>query len=332
RALLAAKRQPNIAVSELFVFDPNTVSYDDLLLLGLSARTARSIENYRNKGGKFRRPEDFQRIYTLSEEEYARLRPFIRIGAQQRDYADKSAFFSEKKARQKRSVEYFEFDPNTASASDFARLGLPEWLGARIEKYRDKGGVFRKPEDFAKIYGMRPEDFERLAPYLRIAPKERQVAYQPAEDPRPVMASGGESMGKSGGGGPVDVNEAQIDDWVRLPGIGAVRAEKIIRFREKLGGFAEIEQVAETYGLPDSIYRQIRPMLVMGGAPLRKLNINTADVAALSAHPYLTRKQAELIVAFREQHGPYASTQDIFNILALKREEIARAMPYLSVN
>lgn len=97
RALLAAKRQPNIAVSELFVFDPNTASYDDLLILGLSARTARSIENYRNKGGKFRRPEDFQRIYTLSEEDYVRLRPFIRIGAQQRDYPGKSAFFHEKK-------------------------------------------------------------------------------------------------------------------------------------------------------------------------------------------------------------------------------------------
>lgn len=179
---------------------------------------------------------------------------------------------------------------------------------------------------------MKPEDFARLAPYLRIAPKERQAAYESVEDPRPVMASGGESMGKSGGVAPVDVNSAQIDDWVRLPGIGAARAEKIIRFREKLGGFAEIEQVAETYGLPDSVYRQIRPMLVMGGAPLRKLNINTADVAALSGHPYINRKQAELIVAYREQHGPYASTQDVFNILALKREELARAMPYLSVN
>lgn len=330
QTLLAAKRASGVVASAPFVFDPNTVSYDDLLLLGLTARTARSIESYRNKGGKFRRPEDFQRIYTLTEEEYARLLPFIQISNQPERKAKRAAYFPEKKTREKRRIEYFEFDPNTASASDFARLGLPEWLSARIEKYREKGGKFRKPEDFAKIYGMKAEDYERLAPYLRIAPHTPQQEMQSNEAPRPVMASGGEGMGA--GSAPVDVNTAQIDDWKRLPGIGAARAEKIIRFREKLGGFAEIEQVAETYGLPDSVYQRIRAMLVMGGTPLRTLNINTADAAALAAHPYMKRKHAELIVAYREQHGPYASVDAIFNIAALKREEMARILPYLSVN
>lgn len=63
----------------LFDFNPNTISHDSLLLLGFSDAQARGIENYRCKGGKFRRKEDFARMYTVSPEKYQELEAFIVI-------------------------------------------------------------------------------------------------------------------------------------------------------------------------------------------------------------------------------------------------------------
>lgn len=63
----------------LFDFNPNTISHDSLLLLGFSDAQARGIENYRSKGGKFRRKEDFARMYTVSPEKYQELESFIVI-------------------------------------------------------------------------------------------------------------------------------------------------------------------------------------------------------------------------------------------------------------
>ena len=65
----------------------------------------------------------------------------------------------------------FQFDPNTVSDQDMVRLGLPEKTIKTILKYRSKGGVYRTPDDFKKMYTLKPEDFERLKPLITITPK-----------------------------------------------------------------------------------------------------------------------------------------------------------------
>ncbi|MCU9611836.1 helix-hairpin-helix domain-containing protein, partial [Escherichia coli] len=77
--------------------------------LGLPLNLANRICNYREKGGQFRKPEDFQKIYGLSVADFERLRPFISINGGEKPVAD---FF---KKGEKRAAENFEFDPNTAS-------------------------------------------------------------------------------------------------------------------------------------------------------------------------------------------------------------------------
>ena len=73
------------------------------------------------------------------------------------------------------SSEVFAFDPNTASQSDFQRLGLESWQARSIIKYRNKGGIFRTPRDFARVYGLTKKQFEKLLPFIRIGKD-----YQPA--------------------------------------------------------------------------------------------------------------------------------------------------------
>ena len=63
----------------------------------------------------------------------------------------------------------FPFDPNTADSLALCRLGLPDWMARNIVRYRERGGRFRRPEDFRKIYGLTDEQYQMLHPYIRIA-------------------------------------------------------------------------------------------------------------------------------------------------------------------
>lgn len=67
------------------------------------------------------------------------------------------------------SKESFYFDPNTADSTQLLRLGLQPWQVRNIYRYRAKGGVYRKKEDFARLYGLTVKDYRRLEPYIRIS-------------------------------------------------------------------------------------------------------------------------------------------------------------------
>lgn len=306
--------------SALFFFNPNTTTLDEWLALGLPERTARSILNYRNKGGQFRRVEDLQKIYTLSEDDYQRLAPYVRLGN------DRPPERQEVVVEAPRG-ELFAFDPNTVSEADLQRLGLPErsirgWLN-----YRSKGGKFRRPEDVQKLYALSEDDYERLAPYIQLTVNQT-VALTPV------------AYGSGGGYRPnypnrtirtVDVNRASHDDWLQLPGIGEGWARRIERYRDNLGGFASVQQVAETQGLPDSVFQKARPYLQVAAPEIHTLNLNTATREELSRHPYVTDFQARMIVSYRERNGPFRSPDDLVKIPEAKVAWVEQMRPYAVV-
>lgn len=309
---------------ELFPFNPNTASLEDFVRLGLTERTAKSICNYRDKGGKFRKPEDFKKIYTLSDADYDRLLPYIQLEESgPRLYADQY----DRSKKEKMPVQSFNFDPNTATEAELLQLGLPKWVAARVLNYRAKGGKFRNKEDLSKIYGFPEEDYARLEPYIAIAAVE--------EPPRPqASAPSGGSYPKKGVVpiGPLDINRAAVEHWQMLPGIGEKRAQMIVKYREKLGGFISVEQVGEIRGLPDSTYQLIRPILVLQHSEPRRLNINAMTTQELDAHPYITPRQASLIVADRSQNGNYQKVDDLLRIpVLIDKVWLEKVRPYLAV-
>jgi len=306
-ATIQAFRQSTAAMAAIpgqnFDFDPNLATETDFKNLGLSEKVAQNICRFREKGGSFRKPEDFQKIWSLPPADYARLLPYIHISM-----GNKSA----SKHASSRDPEYFPFDPNTATEQDFIKLGLPSNTIKGILNYRSKGGVFRKKEDLAKIYSLSEADYVRLEPYINIS---KPTAYH--NDLRPSMYAGGGSPYKSSKTtGAIDINRSDVEAWATLPMIGQGRAKQIVNYREKLGGFRSIEQVAEVYMFPDSVYQRIKPQLSMAKTELHKINLNTITPEALRKHPYLTWKQADLILAYRAQHGPYASVDDVLKIKA----------------
>jgi len=221
--------------------------------------------------------------------------------------------------------ELFYFDPNIITAAQWKRLGVRDKTIATIQNYTSKGGKFYKPEDLAKIWGFFPNEIERLTQYIQIAaqPKKEYAVntYEKKVYDRPKYAPT-----------IVDVNSGDTTAYIALPGIGSKLAQRIINYRDRLGGFYKVDQIAETYGLPDSTWQKIKPRLQLSGAGIKQININTATADEMKTHPYLKWNLAKLIVEYRTQHGPYNSIADIKKIMLVTDEIFNKAAPYLKVN
>lgn len=222
--------------------------------------------------------------------------------------------------------ELFYFDPNSLPAEGWKKLGLRDKTIKTIHNYLSKGGKFKKPEDLKKIYGLFPDEYERLAAYIRIAdnniPSSNEEEFQPAVN---------NNSGKNPRYSAIDINTADTTALIALPGIGSKLAARIINFRDKLGGFYSVNQVAETYGLPDSTFQRIRQYLKLETNVLRKININSATVDELKAHPYIRYSLANPIVAYRNEHGPFSKLEDIMKVAVITEETYKKIAPYLSL-
>lgn len=238
----------------------------------------------------------------------------------------------------KRAFKNFNFDPNTANVAQLEELGLPKFIAERIEKYRSKGGKFRKKEDFAKIYGLLPDTYERLEPYILLPSADDDALRTPqaeATNTERVVASStptnteAKTITKTESKLPTrfDLNSADTTILKNIRGIGSGYAKRIIKYRELLGGFANAEQVKETYGLPPETAEELLKYAYIKGG-FRKLKINQLALTELR-HPYLKYHQAKAIVAYREQHGAYKNSEDLKQIKVLDEDTIAKIEPYL---
>ena len=220
------------------------------------------------------------------------------------------------------AVERFPFDPNTASADELRRLGIPGRTIVTIQRFREHGGRFRRPGDLARIYGFPAALAASLDPLITLPP-EPQRANLPSFS-GPGMARAQPVAAKA-----LDVNEADSAAWEALPGIGPRLAARILNFRESLGGFYSIRQVAETFGLPDSVFQLIQPRLLLNNVTVRRLPVNTASLELLKAHPYIRYPLARAIILYRTEHGPFSSPEDLLKMAAATPAWLARVQPYL---
>ncbi|MEP7144541.1 MAG: helix-hairpin-helix domain-containing protein [Ferruginibacter sp.] len=222
--------------------------------------------------------------------------------------------------------ELFYFDPNSTSLSDWKRLGVRDKTIATIQNYLSKGGKFYKKEDIGKIWGLHENEVARLTPYIQIhainsvnEPGEKK--YEKNEYKKPVYTIT-----------VIDINIADSVALVALPGIGDKLSRRIINFRDKLGGFYKVEQIGETFGLPDSTFQKIKGRLKIGNLALKQININTATIDEMKSHPYIRYALANSIVQYRTQHGNYMTVADIKKIMTLTEDVFNKVEPYLTVN
>ena len=202
-----------------------------------------------------------------------------------------------------RTVSRFPFDPNTADSTELLALGLEPWQVRNIYKYRAKGGVFRKKEDFGRVYGLTNRQYRDLAPLIRIGSDYQPYTsrgYQNVPyDEAPDSVPGRRFPAKLRQGERIDLNDADTVLLLKVPGIGSYFARQIVRARKMLGGFYSVRQLLEIQDMPE----EALPYFEVNPAKVHRLNVNKLSLVELRRHPYINYYQAKAIVDYRRLYG-----------------------------
>lgn len=228
------------------------------------------------------------------------------------------------------ALSVFRFDPNTATVEQWRALGLSAASATRIAHYREKGGKFRVKADLLKIYGIDSAFYRRVFAYIALPENKTATdGKQNFWDKRPNESK--ESPFKKNIAR-FDINAADTAQLKSVYGIGEKLSQRILKYRDALGGFVTLEQLTEIYGLDTAVVARLKTKCVVlpDFRPYR-ININQADEKRLAAHPYLKSGAARIIVAYRFQHGEFASLDDLRKIQGLDPKIIDKIAPYLTL-
>ncbi|MBQ7020218.1 MAG: helix-hairpin-helix domain-containing protein [Bacteroidales bacterium] len=173
----------------------------------------------------------------------------------------------------RKTVETFRFDPNTVSVEDLCRLGFSPKQAQAIDNYRQKGGRFRRKEDFAKSYVVADSVFRRLESFIDI----------------PL----------------VDLNVADSAAFDALPGIGGWFATKMVEHRKALGGYSYKEQLMDIYRFDQEKFDGLKDLITVSPENAVPYPLWTLPADSLRAHPYIRNLEtAKAIVLYRENTPP----------------------------
>lgn len=126
----------------------------------------------------------------------------------------------------------------------------------------------------------------------------------------------------------ISLNETDTAQWKKIPGIGSTFASRIVKYRNRLGGFASVDQLKEVYGIDAELYSKISPYIEPDGN-YSKINVNKLEFKQLLSHPYLNYKQVKAIVSLRDRKGRIASINELSMLDEFTTADIERLAPYL---
>lgn len=216
------------------------------------------------------------------------------------------------------------FDPNTADSVLLRQLGLPVYIVRNILKYRAKGGVFRSPESFSRIYDLKEEVYQKLKPYITIAPlvsvsHVRTDTFRQLKDTIPYIPKYEE-------GTIVDLNKADTSILKRIPGIGSTLARMIVVYRQRLGGFYDVSQLQEV----PHVGVELNKWFVVTPAGLHKIQVNSASLDKLRSHPYMDFYKAKAIMEYRRKRGKIKGLSQLSMFEEFTEKDLKRLSPYLT--
>lgn len=244
-------------------------------------------------------------------------------------YYDRSKRPVQYYATESKKVERFPFDPNTADSTQLLRLGLQPWQVRNIYKYRAKGGVYRRKEDFARLYGLTVKQYRELEPYIRISsdylPASTLVDKREPVEQEPVKRDTLRYPVKIQENEHVVLNTADTTQLKKVPGIGSYYARQIIRYGQRLGGYVNVDQLDEIDDFP----KESKKYFVIVNAHPNRLNINRLTLPQLRRHPYINFFQAKAITDYRRLHGDIKSLNELRLDRDFPEEAIRRLEPYI---
>ncbi len=227
--------------------------------------------------------------------------------------------FKNEPSEVRKVIQFHDFNPNESSVDALSALGIPLWLAKRIEKYRNSGGIFRKKADVKKIYGFPEELYLQLEPYITIPQSEAidNNKLKVITQTKPVITS-------------FDLNHADTTTLIKLKGIGSKLSQRIIKYRDMLGGFYAIDQLYEVYGLDSAVIQEVKKYATLKNPSTIKININESSFEQFR-HPYLKPYIAKAIINYRNQHGKFESFKDLLAVKLLDEKTFQKILPYLTL-
>jgi competence protein ComEA len=237
---------------------------------------------------------------------------------QKRDYTPQSDKRSE--------VSLSFFNPNKDSYEELVTKGVNARVARNIVNFRSKGGMFKDVASLSKLYTISPEYYTQLKPFVQIddVPDAKQgdkINVATKENPQTPLSII-----------ILDINSATTEDLMKLKGIGKYYAGKIARDVNWKGGYYSLSQLYNIQDIPKETIDNIIAFLKVDATKIVKIKLNTADFAALRKHPYLTYKEVQAIINYREQHGGFQSFTELQKIHLLKTKDFNQVLPYLDLN
>lgn len=234
----------------------------------------------------------------------------------------------EKKQLVTNQIELEIFDPNVASIEKLLQIGFPDWLANRLKNYRTAGGRFNQANDLLKLYDFPDSLYKQIANYVRIKPPVRdQSNFKDSAIAKHKIEKHHEKYVL-----PIfDLNSADTAVYQTIKGIGSKLSSRIVNYRNSLGGFIEDNQLYQVYGLDSSVVEKLlNKSLITDDFEPSKIEINLLNKEQLAVHPYINWNQAKLIIAYRNQHGPYNNRQELLEVYSINENWLKKIGPYLT--
>jgi DNA uptake protein ComE-like DNA-binding protein len=252
--------------------------------------------------------------------------------------------------------QLFEFDPNTVEYHDLVRLGFTRGEALGIVKYRERGKVFEIPEDFAACYQVSEAMYRRLRPYITIGERFRLKKFERREPTHtPISRQSGadaaltEGRGDrdsthstalatsrgSAAGAPlsreilIDLNTADSAMLIAVRGIGERTVMSIMEYRRRLGGFADVAQLAEVRGVTEQNFEMMSEQIYVDPAVIQKIDINFAPAKSLAEHPYISASALRKLLKQRQLKGGWRTPEELAEDNIFTAEELTKLGPYL---
>lgn len=237
--------------------------------------------------------------------------------------------FKQKVEKEKVRHEIFDFDPNHISVDSLLLLGFKKYQAERWVKFRKAGKNFANVGDILSIYGIDTSLVLKINEQLQFPKIKQKVS---STETNQLVSTIKKEVNYKVKVERVlesfDLNACTEEDLKKLRGIGPKYASRIIKYRSILGGYSDLDQLLEVYGMTDSTYWLIKEQLKIETPPAL-IRINTVSKDQLADHYLISYKLAKLIFAYREEHGPFVSQDDFKALKGLQRDEINKILPYL---
>jgi len=227
-------------------------------------------------------------------------------------------------ARQK--LKPFRFDPNNLPVELWKKMGLTDKQVKVIKNYENKGGTFQRKEDLKRMYCLSEAEYEVLAPYITI-----KSPYKTIEKDKPIKKTGKSKSEKVNKYEVVELNSASASELNSHLHIPEWLAERIVKYRNLLGGFSISSQLSEVYGFDSTRIQFLDQYITIDPTLIKKLNLNNSTFKQLVHHPYISYEITKEIANYREKHNGFKTIQELVNNNLISESLFIKLKPYLAI-